>query len=222
MKLIQQLKHFWVLLQHEFTAEWRQRNALGGILLYVLSTVFVAYLTFKKVQPLSWIAVYWIIMLFASVNAVAKSFIQHAPGRMLYYYTVANPMALLAAKLLYNIILLWTVMLLAFGTMSILVGQPVQDPFIFLVGASLAAIGFAASGTLVSAISHKASNQGTLMAILSFPIMLPVLTLVIKISKNALDGLDRSVSVDEIISLVAVDALVTAVALLLFPYLWKE
>lgn len=222
MKLIQQLKHFWVLLQHEFTAEWRQRNALGGILLYVLSTVFVAYLTFKKVQPLSWIAVYWIIMLFASVNAVAKSFIQHAPGRMLYYYTVANPMALLAAKLLYNIILLWTVMLLAFGTMSILVGQPVQDPFIFLVGASLAAIGFAASGTLVSAISHKASNQGTLMAILSFPIMLPVLTLVIKISKNALDGLDCSVSVDEIISLVAVDALVTAVALLLFPYLWKE
>lgn len=222
MKLIQQLKHFWVLLHHEFTAEWRQRNALGGILLYVLSTVFVAYLTFKKVQPLSWIAVYWIIMLFASVNAVAKSFIQHAPGRMLYYYTVANPMALLAAKLLYNIILLWTVMLLAFGTMSILVGQPVQDPFIFLVGASLAAIGFAASGTLVSAISHKASNQGTLMAILSFPIMLPVLTLVIKISKNALDGLDRSVSVDEIISLVAVDALVTAVALLLFPYLWKE
>ncbi len=216
------LKQFLALLRHEFTAEWRQRNALGGVLLYVVSTVFVAYLTFKRVEPLTWIALYWIILLFASVNAVAKSFIQYAPGRMLYYYLVADPLALLAAKLVYNIVLLWTIQLLAFGVMSLLVGQPVQDPLMFLLSGGLAAIGFAASGTLVSAISHKATNQSTLMAILSFPVLLPVLTLVIKLSKNALDGLDRSVSYDELLSLSAVDALVVGVALLLFPYLWKE
>jgi heme exporter protein B len=217
-----ELKQFFALLKHEFTAEWRQRNALGGILLYVISTVFVAYLTFKRVEPLTWIALYWIIMLFASVNAVAKSFIQHAPGKMLYYYLVADPLALLAAKLVYNIVLLWTIQLMAFGAMSLLVGQPVQDPLMFLISGGLAAVGFAASGTLVSAISHKATNQSTLMAILSFPVLLPVLTLVIKLSKNALDGLDRSVSYNELLSLLAVDALVAGVALLLFPYLWKE
>lgn len=216
------LKQFLLLLQHEFTAEWRQRNALGGILLYVVSTVFVAYLTFKRVDPLSWIALYWVILLFASVNAVAKSFLQNSPGRMLYYYSMANPMALILAKLCYNILLLWVIQWLAFLVMQVLVGQPVQDVFMFLLSAALAAVGMAASGTLVSAISHKATNQSTLMAILSFPVLLPVLVLVIKLSKNALDGLDRFVSYDELWTLAAVDVLVIGVALLLFPYLWKE
>ncbi len=219
---IQPLKQFLLLLHHEFTAEWRQRNAMGGVLLYVVSTVFVAYLTFKRIDPLSWIALYWIILLFASVNAVAKSFIQNSSGRMLYYYSMANPLALLLAKLTYNILLLWVIQWLAFFVMQLLVGQPIQDVFMFLLSAALAAIGVAAIGTLVSAISHKASNQSTLMAILSFPVLLPVLMLVIKLSKNALDGLDRFVSYDEIWTLAAVDVLVIGVALLLFPYLWKE
>lgn len=216
------LKQFILLLQHEFTAEWRQRNALGGVLLYVISTVFVAYLTFKRVDPLAWIALYWIIILFASVNAVAKSFIQNSPGRMLYYYSMANPLAILLAKLTYNILLLWVIQWIAFLVMSLLVGQPVQDSFMFLLSGALAAIGIAASGTLISAISHKATNQSTLMAVLSFPVLLPVLTLEIKLAKNALDGLDRFVSYDELWSLAAVDVLVIGVALLLFPYLWKE
>lgn len=216
------LKQFILLLQHEFTAEWRQRNALGGVLLYVISTVFVAYLTFKRVDPLAWIALYWIIILFASVNAVAKSFIQNSPGRMLYYYSMANPLAILLAKLTYNILLLWVIQWIAFLVMSLLVGQPVQDTFMFLLSGALAAIGIAASGTLISAISHKATNQSTLMAVLSFPVLLPVLTLEIKLAKNALDGLDRFVSYDELWSLAAVDVLVIGVALLLFPYLWKE
>lgn len=214
--------HFLILLKHEFTQEWRQRNALGGVLLYVISTVFVAYLTFKRVEPLTWIALYWVILLFASVNAVAKSFIQQSPGRMLYYYTVANPILLLCAKLTYYILLLWSIQLIAFLVLTALVGQPIQDVFLFFLGAFLAAFGFAASGTLVSSISHKATNQSTLMAILSFPVLLPVLTLVVKISKNALDGLDRSVSSDELVSLIAVDTIVIGVALLLFPYLWRE
>ncbi len=216
------LKQYLLLVQHEFTAEWRQRNALGGVLLYVISTVFVAYLTFKRVDPLTWIALYWIILLFASVNAVAKSFIQNSPGRMLYYYTMANPISILLAKLTYNILLLWIIQWIAFVVMRVLVGQPVQDVFMFLLSGALAAIGIAASGTLISAISHKATNQNTLMAILSFPVLLPILTLEIKLSKNALDGLDRFVSYDELWSLAAVDVLVIGVALLLFPYLWKE
>lgn len=221
MKL-EPLKQFLLLIQHEFTAEWRQRNALGGVLLYVISTVFVAYLTFKRVDPLTWIALYWIILLFASVNAVAKSFLQNSPGRMLYYYSLANPLSIILAKLVYNILLLWVIQWIAFVVMSVLVGQPIQDVFMFLFSGGLAAIGIAASGTLVSAISHKATNQSTLMAILSFPVLLPVLTLEIKLSKNALDGLDRFVSYDELWSLAAVDVLVLSVALLLFPYLWKE
>ncbi len=216
------MQSFTALLRHEFLLEWRQRNALGGILLYVVSTVFVAYITFKVVPSLAWIAIYWVIMLFAGTNAVAKSFMQLSPGRMLYYYSTVNPLQLVAAKLLYNTLLLWTIHLLTALVLSVLVGNPVQDMPWFLFTGAVGIIGFSGSLTLVSAIAQKASNQSTLMAVLSFPVLIPVLVLVIKLSKNALDGLDRAVGYESLGSLLAINALVVAVALLLFPYLWKD
>ncbi|MDP2189429.1 MAG: heme exporter protein CcmB [Sphingobacteriaceae bacterium] len=216
------MQPFVALLRHEFLLEWRQRNALGGILLYVVSTVFVAYITFKVVPPLAWIAIYWVIMLFAGTNAVAKSFMQLSAGRMLYYYSTVHPLQLVAAKLLYNTLLLWTIHLLTALVLSVLVGNPVQDMPWFLFTGAVGILGFSGILTLVSAIAQKASNQSTLMAILSFPVLIPVLVLVIKLSKQALDGLDRSLGYESLGSLLAINALVVAVALLLFPYLWKD
>jgi heme exporter protein B len=216
------MQPFLALLRHEFLLEWRQRNALGGILLYVVSTVFVAYITFKVVPPLAWIALYWVIMLFAGTNAVAKSFMQLSAGRMLYYYSTVHPLTLLAAKLIYNSLLMLVIHVLTTMVFSLLVGNPVQDLSWFMLVGAVGIIGFSAILTLVSAIAHKASNQSSLMAILSFPVLIPVLVLVIKLSKQALDGLDRSVGYSSLSSLAAIDLLVLAVALLLFPYLWKD
>jgi heme exporter protein B len=61
-----------------------------------------------------------------------------------------------------------------------------------------------------------------LMAVLSFPVIIPLLMLLIKLSKNAMDGLDRSVSYDEIGVLVLINIIVVSVSLLLFPYLWRD
>jgi heme exporter protein B len=64
------------LLKKETLLELRQKYALGGILLYVASTVFVVKLSFLKTAPEVWNALFWIISLFASLNAVVKSFVQ--------------------------------------------------------------------------------------------------------------------------------------------------
>jgi heme exporter protein B len=75
---------------------------------------------------------------------------------------------------------------------------------------------------MVSAIASKVNNNTTLMAILSFPIMVPLLMLLIKFSKNAIDGLDRAVSYNELIAIVMLNVITIAVSLLLFPYIWRE
>jgi heme exporter protein B len=106
--------------------------------------------------------------------------------------------------------------------MSLLVGNPLQDPMWFWLGGWVGLMGITAMLTLVSAIAQKASNQSTLMAVLSFPVVIPVLVLVIRVSKQALDGLDRELSSPWLLQLAAIDVLVIAIALLLFPYLWKD
>ena len=101
-------------------------------------------------------------------------------------------------------------------------GNPVADFGLFLVNLGLGSIGFSGAFTLVSAIASQANNSGTLMAILGFPIILPLLLILIKVSKNAMDGLDLSVSTDEIFTLLAIDAIVVTVSWLLFPFVWKN
>jgi heme exporter protein B len=61
-----------------------------------------------------------------------------------------------------------------------------------------------------------------LMAILSFPIILPLVLLLIDASKNAIDGLAWSVSKDEILLLVGMDLILAALAYILFPFLWRS
>jgi heme exporter protein B len=75
---------------------------------------------------------------------------------------------------------------------------------------------------MISGIASKANNSGALMAILSFPVIIPLLMVLIKFSKNAMDGLDRSVSLDEIGVLLAINLVVIIISLLLFPYIWRD
>jgi heme exporter protein B len=60
------------------------------------------------------------------------------------------------------------------------------------------------------------------MAVLSFPVIISILLLAIKITKNTIDGLERSVSYDELLTLASINCLVAAVSYLLFPYIWRS
>jgi heme exporter protein B len=203
--------------------EWRSKYALNGILLYVVSTVFVCYLAFRDItSPPTWNALFWIIMLFASVNAITKSFIQESKGRQLYYYTITSPQAIIISKIIYNIFLMLLLSAIALGFYTLVFKNLLGDPLFYFFAVLLGSISFASVFTMISGIASKANNSGGLMAILSFPVIIPLLVVLIKLSKNAMDGLDRSVSYDEIGVLIAINIIVITTSLLLFPYLWKD
>lgn len=203
--------------------ELRNRYALNGILLYVVSTVFVCYLSFKQVVSAPvWNALFWVIMLFAALNAIGRSFMQESKGRMLYFYSVISPQAFVLAKMLYNTALMTVIGLLAYTIYVWWIGDMVQDHTLFVVALLLGSTGFASILTLMSAIAAKTDNNLSLMAILSFPVQLPFLLTLIKLSKNAVDGLDWSVSYALIAILVLLQVIIVTLSFLLFPYLWRD
>jgi heme exporter protein B len=210
------------LIQKEFTLEWRQKYALGGILLYVTSTVFVIYLSFVKVGAEVWNALFWIVALFASVNAVVKSFVQENSARQLYYYQLANPSAVILSKIIYNIFILLLLNGLTYLTMSLMVGSPVQDPPQYFLAILLGSIGFSITFTFISAIAAKANNSAALMAILSFPVVLPILITLIKLSKNALKAVETASIQNDLTTLAGIDLILIALCFILFPYLWRD
>ena len=220
----------WNLFKKEVLLEWRSKYAFNGVLLYVVSTVFVCYISFSLTPGFSgsqgykvvWNVLYWIIILFASVNAIAKSFIQENKGRLLYYYSIASPQAIILSKTIYNILLMSLLSVLALIVYLLFFPNVVGDPYFYFLSVLMGSISFSTVFTMISAIASKAGNNGTLMAILSFPVIIPVILLLIRISKSAMDGTDRALNYGNIGVLCAINVIVIATSLLLFPYLWRD
>ena len=216
------IKDIISLLQKDFTIDFRQKYALGGILLYVSSSVFVVYLSFVKAEPTVWNTLFWIISLFASINALMKSFVQENSTRQLYYYQLANPTAILLSKIIYGFLNLIVINLLTWLTLSLMLNSPVKDLSIYFLTVMLGSFSFAVTFTFIAAIAVKAQNAATMMAILSFPVILPILILLISLSKNALRLTSNSAWTKDIFMLLGIDAILLALCLVLFPFLWKE
>ena len=217
------VKEISALLKKELMLEWKQKYAFNGLLLYVLSTVFICYLSFRQILDVpTWNALFWIIQLFAGINAIAKSFLSESSGRMLYYYSITGPRPVILSKIIYNFLLIIVLSFINLLFYSLFIGNPVQDLPMFILAMVLGSAGFSSVLSMVSAIASKAGNSATLMSILSFPILIPLLMTTIRFSKNAIDGLPWSVSYPFIIILCSLNVLIIALGFLLFPYLWTD
>jgi heme exporter protein B len=215
-----------ILIYKELTLELRRKSVISGIGLYLLSIIFICYLTFSlrntAVAEATWSALFWLTIMFAVINSVAKSFIGEKKGLTIYYYGVASPYAIILSKIIYNTILCFALSITGYILFYIFIGNPVQDLMLFLLTIILTSIGFSASLSLISGISSKANNSSILMAVLSFPVLIGILLMAIRITKNVLDGIERSASYDELLNLVAINCILGGLAYLLFPYIWRS
>jgi len=217
------LKEVRTLIGKDMKLELKQKYVLNGILLYLLSTVFVTYLAFEEViSTETWNSLFWIMMLFVGVNGIGKSFMQESPARYIYYYTLASPHAIILSKMLYNLILMIVLSLLAIGMFFLLMGNRVIHTELFFLTVVLGSSGLSSVLTMVAAIASRASNNFSLMAILSFPVILPLLLTLMKLSRMALASHQWAGSFGLLVILVTINLAVIVLAYLLFPYLWRE
>lgn len=211
------------LIAKDIRLELRQRYAVNGILLYVVSTVFVSYLSFNKIVDAStWNALFWIIMLFASVNAVSKSFVQESISRQLYYYTIASPQAIILSKILYNLILMGILSVLCLLVFIVLMGNFITNFPLFIAALFLGSSGFTSILTMIAAIASRTNNNFALMAILSFPVVLPLLLTLMKVTGSAINSGAWGENIPYVIALLLINMIVIALAYVLFPYLWRD
>ena len=218
------LKRIIALLKKDIRLELRQQHTFYGILLYIASTVFVLFLALPTSPEGSiWNSLFWVIQLFVCVNTVAKSFLSEGKGLMLYYYTIASPVEFIIAKLLYNVVLMLLMSSISLLLFSIFLDSPVVNGLRFLGIVLLGGCSISLTFSLMSAIAAKAQQNAALIAILGFPVILPQLMLLMKISKTGFAEVFRVGAVWQLAALImGLNILVIALAIILFPFLWKE
>src|SRR5688572_25321138 len=179
--MVRSINQIWTLFKKDVLLEIRQQYAFYGVLLYVVATTFVLYMAVEEPESRVWNGLFWVIQLFISINAVAKSFLQENQHRLLYYQSVVSPQQFILSKLFFNALLMLVMSSLSFVLYSLFLGNPVLRllPFLLLVlfgGLSLSLV-----FTFLAAIAARAQQNAAIMAILGFPVIIPQLVMLIKI-----------------------------------------
>ncbi len=216
------IKTITALFKKDLLLEIRQQYSFYGVILYVVSTIFVLFLAMGHPDSDVWNGLFWMIQLFVCINAVAKSFLQESRGRMLYFYSIASPIQFVIAKLIFNALLMLVMSLLSLFLFQLLMGNPLINPFKFIVLVCLGGISLSMVFTFLAAIAAKAQQNAALMAIMGFPIIIPQLLLLMKISSTAFSSVIQAGLGKMILLLIGLDAMVVVLAIILFPFLWKD
>jgi heme exporter protein B len=202
--------------------EVRQQYTFYGVLLYVASTIFVLYLSMGQPEGDVWKGLFWMIQLFISVNAVAKSFLQEGGGRLLYFYSIAGARDFILAKLFFNALLMLVMSGVSLGLFLLMLGSPLVNPLSFVLISCLGGISLSLVFTFLAAIAARAQQSAALMAILGFPLVIPQLLLLSKVSNIAFAEVLQGGLGGMILLLVALDIMIIVLSIILFPFLWKD
>ena len=215
-------KNIISLCRIQLKQEMKNRNGIYGIILYVLSSVFVVYMAVKEINDSSvWVGLFWVIQLFSCLNAASKSF-QYSKGRDLYFYQLSGPRPFILSKMIFNLILMNLVFLLSQLIFSLMMGNPFENTSSFIILGTLGTSALSSLLTMMSAITFKADNNYTLMAILSLPIMIPLLIVLVQSSNDIIDGSNIASISQNLYILGGLNLMIISLAYTLFPYLCTD
>ncbi len=213
---------FVSLLKKDLLMEWRQKHALFGVLLYVGATVFVVYMMNGQPDARVWNALFWLTQLFVAVNSMAKSFLQEHPHRFRYYFTIVRPGTFLLAKLVYSTLLMVMMSVISLLLYSLMLGWPLAHSGLFILIAITGSLSLSVVFTFLSAIAARAQQNSSLMAILGFPLVTPILMILSKLAATALQPVYMPGWWGLALVLLALDVLIVFLGIILFPFLWQE
>ncbi|MFN8775394.1 MAG: heme exporter protein CcmB [Flavobacteriales bacterium] len=214
------------LLKKEIQLEWRQKHALAGVLLYVLATVFVCYLALQSIEaPDVWNALLWITALFTAFNALQRTFHQETGGTLYYLYTLASPRQIMLAKMIYYGLQAALLNGMSFALFLFFFGTGVfsdADMGQFLTGLLLGSTGLGMALTFLAGLVFRSGAGAGLVAVLGFPVVMPLMITMVRFSRFAMDGLSWSENGLNLLILLVLNAAFLILSLVLFPYLWRD
>ncbi len=210
------------LIKKDFLLEWRQKHTLFGVMLYVGCTVFVLYIMAGQPESRIWNALFWTAQLFVTVNTVAKSFLQEGEARARYYFTITAPIQYMLAKMVYSLVMMLVMMFISLGLFSMMLGNPLIRPVMYVGVCCLGASSLSLLFTFLSAIAAQARQNAALMAILGFPIAIPLLMILSNLALSAVSPVLQEGWWGLAFTMLGMDVLIIALSVILFPFLWKE
>lgn len=210
------------LILFDLITELRQKQSAAIVLLYAVTTLFVIYFAFGgRMEAETWNAMYWILILFVSTTAASGSFRNVSDGRFIYISTLASPAEVIAAKLCWNLLVMLVISSICLLLFIVVFGIFAPKPIEYLGAWFLGVSGISLSMTMIAGIASRAGNSFYLVPILGFPVLIPVLLTILRVTGTLIQGGSTAGWVYYAV-LVLLNIIAAGIPLVLFPYLWRD
>ena len=215
-------KEIKILLELELKREWRLKTGVLGILLHIVSAIYICYISFSRIPEVTKNPLFWLIILFTTINGISKGFMDEQRGFKVYLNQMVRPESVMVSKLLYNLILMVFLSSITMVFYFFFIGLEPMNYLNYTITVILTVSGISVIFTMVSAIAANASKPGMLIPIMSLPLVLPVILIGIKASERAMVLESSSGFFKDWILLFALTVLIAGMSVILFKYLRKE
>jgi heme exporter protein B len=214
----------WAVLVKDAACELRNKYALTALIMFALIALSCVSMTLNGafLEPPLAAALLWVVIFFAAMAGLARVFAaEQESGTLLALRIYASSASVLGGKLIFNFIMLFGLTIFIAPLFLVLININNQvEWFSFTITLFLGAAGLAAAATLTAAMVSCAEGKQTLFAVITFPLILPLLLSAVSATALSLSGLRPDYT--DILFLLGYDLALIAVAVLLFDYLWYE
>lgn len=212
------------ILKKDLRIEMRTRFAFNLVLAFVAAAMLLVLFTLRadQLEPGPKSALVWIIILFAALSALSRSFIAETDKNtfdLLRIYSRGT--AVYSGKLLYNYLFTLFINAATFAGYIFLMNLQIQSWPAFLLMLFIGTAGLSGVATMTAAVVSQADRKGAIFSVLSIPLFMPLVLLLADISETAFVSGGPG-SMNNIAALIGFAGVTISAGILLFDYIWEE
>ncbi len=213
------------VLMKDVRIELRTRFAFNLVLAFVVASLLLITFTLRaqELNPTPKSGLIWIIILFAALSSLGRSFISETDKHtydLLRLYGRGS--CVFAGKMAYNLIFSLGINILTFVLYVFLVNITVLSWTAFATVLLLGTMGLSGVSTMVAAIVSQADRKGAIFSVLSIPLFIPFILLLTRITKAAFVNGMQDGFTNDLAALVGFIGVTITAGTLLFDYIWEE
>ena len=219
------IRSVMAVLVKDLKCELRTRHALSAVLLFAVTSTVAVSFTLGAWGSKSAIAsaLLWLVLYFSAMSGLSRSFVHEEEtytSNMLKLAACPNTVYL--GKLAFNLVMLILVEIVTVPLFITFTGCSIQHLGLFIALLLLGSLGICAGATMAAAMVARAAVKGALFAVVSFPLLVPVLAVAIHGTNIAMDPQAISSAASDIRMLCYYCGAVITASLILFRFIWEN
>lgn len=218
-------KIFYIFYK-DFSSELRTRFAINALIMFVIVAVSTILFSLgnEKAPQNVYAGIFWVVVFFSAMSGLSRAFVsEEERGTNLILSLIASPISIFLGKFLFNLVLIFFInSIIALLYLLLFPEFIIQNWNSFMLAFVLGNIGISGSSTIIAAIISKANVKGTLYPVLAFPILLPLILMLIEITKSAMEGNPLSEVEAEFLVLISYDVIMITASILVFDIIWSD